>query len=94
VRNALTVSRPLDGPAGALQRAVDRGDARVERVGDLGRGEAQDPTDDFAAGRRSAAGLVVAAIAVALLVLEPEQQAAAHAAQPEPVVAQVCAEVA
>jgi MFS family permease len=41
-----------------------------------------------------AAGLVVAAIAVALLVLEPEQRAAAHAAPPEPVVAQVCSEAA
>jgi predicted MFS family arabinose efflux permease len=41
-----------------------------------------------------AAGLVVAAIAVALLVLEPEQQAAAHAAPLEPVGAQVCSEAA
>jgi MFS family permease len=44
-----------------------------------------------------AAGLVVAAIAVALLVLEPEQQPAAHAdhaAPREPVTAQVCSEVA
>jgi MFS family permease len=41
-----------------------------------------------------AAGLVVAAIAVALLVLEPEQQAAAHAAPLEPVGAQVCPEAA
>jgi sugar phosphate permease len=41
------------------------------------------------------AALVVAAIAVALLVLEPEQRpAAAHAAPPEPVAAQVCSEVA
>jgi EmrB/QacA subfamily drug resistance transporter len=41
-----------------------------------------------------AAGLVVAAIAVGLLVLEPEQRPAAHAALPEPVVAQVCSEAA
>jgi EmrB/QacA subfamily drug resistance transporter len=41
------------------------------------------------------AALVVAAIAVALVVLEPEPaQAGAHAAPPEPVAAQVCSEAA
>jgi EmrB/QacA subfamily drug resistance transporter len=69
----------------------------ASRTGDLvagGHSAAAALTSGYHLAFLIAAGLVVAAIAVTLLVLEPQQQSGRHAAPAEPVGTQVCTEAA
>jgi sugar phosphate permease len=69
----------------------------ASRTGDLvagGHSAAAALTSGYHLAFLIAAGLVAAAIAVTLLVLEPQQQSARHAAPAEPVGTQVCTEAA
>jgi EmrB/QacA subfamily drug resistance transporter len=69
----------------------------ASRTGDLvagGHSAAAALTSGYHLAFLIAAGLVAAAIAVTLLVLEPQQQPARHAAPAEPVGTQVCTEAA